>query len=88
MAHGDVQVTYMAWICGACGHGQKFRANVWDCLGCDDCFWVAGHCKACSQGKTDHELYAAANAIGWDLGEPSDPDRVEDPFKLLTELSQ
>ena len=70
-------MTYRAWICEHCGHGQRFRDNIWDCPGCgkehcDDCFDRLGHCKACAAGKTDEELRLAANAKGWDF----EPDPV------------
>ena len=62
-------MTYHAWICETCGHGQKIRSNVWDCPGCgkescDDCFERYAHCKMCAAGKTDEELRQAANADG------------------------
>lgn len=65
-------MTYRAWICERCGHGQKFRDNIWDCPGCDkegcdDCFDRYAHCKACAEGKTDEELRLAANEKGFDF---------------------
>jgi hypothetical protein len=74
-------MTYRAWICESCGRGQKFRDNVWDCPGCgkegcDDCFWMYGHCNPCCVGKTEGELWAAANAQGWDLSPPEEPGRL------------
>jgi len=64
-------MTYRAWICESCGHGQRFRDNVWDCPGCgkegcDDCFDRYMFCKPCGEGKTDEELRLAVNAF---LGE-------------------
>ena len=41
----------------------------WSCPGCDKevcerCFCRMGHCKACSEGRTDFELAVLANATG------------------------
>lgn len=65
-------MTYRAWICEGCQRGQRFRDNVWDCPGCgkegcDDCFWMFGHCKPCCVGKTEGELLDAANAKGFEF---------------------
>lgn len=70
-------MTHRAWICEGCGRGQVFRDNVWDCPGCgkegcDSCFWMFGHCKPCSVGKTQEELRVAANAKWGDTFEPFD----------------
>ena len=75
-------MTFRAWICESCGHGQKFRDNVWDCPGCgkegcDDCFWVYWHCRVCSHGKTMGELRRAANAAGFALSEEPDERDTE-----------
>lgn len=65
-------MTYLAWICERCGHGQKFRSNVWNCPGCgkevcDSCFDRYAHCKECAAGKPDEQLRLAANAAEFDF---------------------
>jgi hypothetical protein len=72
-------VTYQAWICEGCEHGQRFRSNVWDCPGCqreicDSCGWRYGHCRPCAEGKSDEQLRLAANANGQFDFEPVEPD--------------
>ena len=55
------------WICDAC---KSFVIpSPWECPGChkeicDNCGWMYGHCKACSEGKTELELATIANATG------------------------
>lgn len=65
-------MTYRAWVCESCSHGQKARLNVWNCPGCgkeicESCFDRYAHCKPCAAGKTDEELRQAANAKGHDF---------------------
>jgi hypothetical protein len=60
-------VTYRAWICEGCKRGQVFRDNVWDCPGC---------CRPCCVGKTEGDLWAAAQAKGWELSAPDEPNRT------------
>lgn len=69
-------MAYQAWICESCeSHWASYR-RIEDCPGCgkdvcDSCGSKFGHCKPCSEGKTDEELRVAANAAGFDF-EPDD----------------
>jgi len=63
---------YLAWICNGCSRPQRIRSNIWDCAGCgkegcDDCFWMYAHCRACCAGKTDAQLKEQANEKGYDF---------------------
>ena len=60
-------MAWRAWVCESCRSPQKFRDNVFECLGCgreicDDCGWAFQFCKPCANGRSDEELRVAANA--------------------------
>ncbi len=57
----------VGWRCDRC---KIVHSDMpWGCPGCeeevcDNCAWIYGHCRACSEGKTTEELIVAANATG------------------------
>lgn len=61
----------VGWRCDSCG---AVNAEMpWSCPGCkletcDTCMSSFGHCRKCSEGKSDSDLAKAANATGeWDF---------------------
>lgn len=62
------------WRCDTCrGCGPS---KPWECPKCkketcESCFDRYCHCKTCSEGKTDEELWLAANADGYDFDSPA-----------------
>lgn len=58
---------FVGWQCETCkGHVLQ---RPWTCPGCskeicDSCGWMLGHCKTCSEGKSEVQLAIAANAAG------------------------
>lgn len=63
---------YLAWICAACDRPQKFKDNIFSCVGCgkeicDSCGWLFWTCKACCVGKTERQVAEGAIAAGIEL---------------------
>lgn len=70
------------WLCERCRRPATRRDDIWDCPGCgketcEHCFDRFGHCTLCAEGKSDVELFVAANLAGWDFEPPIEAGSVQ-----------